>query len=79
MLALLFRHGVEFTIPGPTHVSREDAGDGAVERIPPLGAVGSPWGPPAPARSRGTIQLLPVSPSASRISMPSKVGGQMWD
>lgn len=44
MLALLFRHGVELTVPGPTNVSLEDAGDGALARIPPQGAVGSPWG-----------------------------------
>lgn len=79
MLALLFRHGVELTIPGPTNGSREGAGDGALAQIPPQGAVGGPRGPPAPARSwPGISQRLPFPRSTSGSSMPSEASGQLW-
>lgn len=59
MLALLFWHGVELTISGPTNVSLEDAGDGALARIPPQGAVGSPWGAPCTCPSLAGDQPAP--------------------
>lgn len=76
MLALLFRHGVELTTPGPTSVFLEDAGDGALAQIPPQGVRGAAC--TCPRSWPGTSQLIPSSRSASWSEMLSRVSGQLW-
>ena len=57
---------MELTVPGPTNVSLEDAGDRVLAGIPPQGAVGSPGLPPAPGRAPASSSVRPMGLDAEQ-------------